>query len=100
VMTYIPRWFGSSAGLPKEGVGGFVPIPLTHLNCSTLDDVRMGRRWSQQVLLQNLHSLSRVFLERDKSKASTTPCLFVAHDGDIDHLSKLLEVLFNVQLFC
>lgn len=54
----------------------------------------------QQRLSQNVNMLNRVLSKRDESKASTTSCFFIAHDGDIHNLSELLKVFFNVQFFC
>jgi len=37
--------------------------------------------------------------ERHEGKASASPSFLVAHYGHVNHLTKLLEILLNVELF-
>jgi hypothetical protein len=53
----------------------------------------------EQCLSQNFYMFNCVLSKRDEGKASTTPCLFVAHDCDIHNLPELLEVFFNIKFY-
>ena len=88
-----------SCSLSQERISGLVPISFTHFDSSTLNYVRVTGRRAQQRLPQHVNLLGTRLSERYKGKASAASSFLIAHNSDVNDLTKLLEIFLNVELY-